>query len=137
MTWTIRAGQLSDLESILWLWASAGAEPSHTDDVGSLTALVERDPSALIVAESGHSIVGSVIAAWDGWRGSIYRLVVAPSQRRLGVGGRLLSAAESKLSAQSAVRLQAIVVENDPMATGFWRSTDWEEQIQRVRFVKG
>src|SRR5271168_1142728 len=109
MAWSLRTGQLSDVESVLRFWVASAAEPTHTDDVGSLTALVAGDPSALIVAEADGSIVGSVIAAWDGWRGSVYRLVVAPSHRRRGLGRQLLGAAEARLGAVGAVRLQAIV----------------------------
>jgi ribosomal protein S18 acetylase RimI-like enzyme len=137
MVWTIRPGQLADVESVLLLWAEAEAEPTRTDDAGSLGLLMDTDPAALIVAVDDGSIVGSVIAAWDGWRGSVYRLVVAPSHRRLGLGGRLLDAAESRLVAAGAVRLQAIVVETAPKATGFWRASGWEEQDHRLRFVKG
>jgi ribosomal protein S18 acetylase RimI-like enzyme len=137
MTWTIRAGQLSDVGSVLHLWAEAEAEPTHTDDFESLGVLIEHNPSALIVAEDGRSIVGSVIAAWDGWRGSVYRLVVAPSHRRLGLGGQLLREAESRMSAKGAVRLQAVVVETDPKAAGFWQASGWEQQVYRLRFVKG
>jgi ribosomal protein S18 acetylase RimI-like enzyme len=137
MAWTIRPGQISDVESVLQLWSTAGAEPSHTDDAASLTALIRRDPSALIVAEDGSSIVGSVIAGWDGWRGSVYRLVVASSHRRLGLGRRMLDHAEERLSADGAVRLQAIVVETEPQAVGFWHASGWEQQVHRFRFVKG
>jgi ribosomal protein S18 acetylase RimI-like enzyme len=137
MVWTIRPGQLADVESVLLLWAEAEAEPTRTDDTESLRLLMDTDPAALIVAVDDCSIVGSVIAAWDGWRGSVYRLVVAPSHRRLGLGGQLLDAAESRLTAAGAVRLQAIVVETAPKATGFWRASGWEEQDHRLRFVKG
>jgi ribosomal protein S18 acetylase RimI-like enzyme len=105
--------------------------------VGSLTALLAHDPSALVIAEEGGSIVGSVIAAWDGWRGSVYRLAVAPSHRRLGLGRQLLSEAEARLSTRGAVRMQAIVVETDRNAMGFWRESGWERQVHRVRFVRG
>jgi ribosomal protein S18 acetylase RimI-like enzyme len=137
MAWVIRDGQPADVESVLLLWAHA--EPSHTDNAESLGALIDHDPSALIVAEDAdaRTLVGSVIAAWDGWRGSIYRLVVAPSHRRLGVGSRLVHEAESRLSAAGAVRLQAIVVETDPVAKGFWQASRWEQQAHRLRFVKG
>ncbi|MET0421790.1 MAG: GNAT family N-acetyltransferase, partial [Acidimicrobiia bacterium] len=77
------------------------------------------------------------IAAWDGWRGSIYRLVVAPDVRRRRLGVRLVKAAEARLSAVGATRLQAIVVEHDDQATAFWRSTGWERQLERLRFVCG
>jgi ribosomal protein S18 acetylase RimI-like enzyme len=137
MTPTIRAGRLGDIDPVLQLWARAQAEPTHTDDAESLRALIDHDRSALLVAEDRDSLVGSVIAAWDGWRGSVYRLVVAPTHRRLGLGGQLVATAESRLRAQGAVRMQAIVVETDAMATGFWQASGWEQQHHRLRFVKG
>jgi hypothetical protein len=36
-----------------------------------------------------------------------------------------------------AVRLQAIVVEADAQAAGFWQNSGWEQQTARLRFVKG
>ena len=137
MGWTLQTGQAADVESVLQLWSEAGAEPSHTDDVESLGKLIAHDPSALIVARDDDRIVGSVIAAWDGWRGSVYRLVVATSHRRRGLGRQLLERAESRLAAAGAARCQAIVVESEPVATGFWQATQWERQIDRSRFVRG
>ncbi|HUY67476.1 MAG TPA: GNAT family N-acetyltransferase [Acidimicrobiales bacterium] len=137
MSPTIRAGRASDLDSVLRLWTEAAAEPTHTDDAAGLDILMGRDPGALIVAEDDGRLVGSVIAAWDGWRGSIYRLVVAPSHRRMGLSRRLLHQAEARLSEQGAVRLQAIVIETETLATAFWASTGWDRQVERIRFVKG
>ena len=137
MTLTIRPGQLSDVESTLSLWKAAGAEPTHTDTAEHLTSLITYDPLALIVAEDDDRLVGTVVAAWDGWRGSIYRLAVAPSHRRLGLGSRLLEEAESRLAVVGAIRLQAIVVDTESLATTFWGASDWEPQSHRLRFVKG
>jgi ribosomal protein S18 acetylase RimI-like enzyme len=133
----IRPARDEDLPAVLSLWRRAGAEPSHTDDIRSLRLLVAHDPGALLIAEADGQIVGSVIAAWDGWRGSVYRLAVAPELRRRGLGGRLVSEAENRLAALGAVRLQAIVVESEPLATGFWRASAWQEQAERLRFTSG
>jgi ribosomal protein S18 acetylase RimI-like enzyme len=137
MDWTLRTGQPTDAGSVLQLWEESDAEPTHTDNIESLRRLLAHDPGALIVAEDGDRLVGSVIAGWDGWRGSIYRLVVAPSHRRGGLGRRLLGEAESRLAEAGAVRWQAIVVETAPVALGFWQANDWEQQVHRLRFVKG
>ena len=134
---TIRTARPADVESVLSLWTDADAEPTHTDDAEGLNMLLANDPEALAVAVDGTDIVGSVIAGWDGWRGSIYRLVVAPSHRRLGLGSQLLAHAEARLTAVGAVRLQAVVVETDPLAVGFWNATGWERQVERLRFVNG
>ena len=133
----IRPALPADLDAVLRLWDEAEAELSHTDDVDGLSRLIERDPGAMLVAEAGSQIVGSIIAGWDGWRGSIYRLAVHPDHRRRGLAGRLLSEAEMRLADLGARRLQAIVVESAPRATGFWRASDWSEQVERLRFVKG
>ncbi len=137
MAWILRSARRSDFESVLQLWAQPGVGSTRTDDVESLGVLMEHDPSALIVAVDDGRIVGSVMAAWDGWRGSVYRLVVAVSHRRLGLGGQLLREAESRLSARGAVRVQAIVVETEPAAAGFWRTSGWDQQVHRLRFVRG
>jgi ribosomal protein S18 acetylase RimI-like enzyme len=134
---TIRSGNLSDIPAVLALWREAGSEPTHTDDSPSLTKLIERDPRALVVADSEGQIVGSIIAGWDGWRGSIYRLAVAPEARRAGLGRRLVTEAEQRLAGRGARRLQTFVVTTDAEATGFWRSSGWEEQVERLRFVMG
>lgn len=137
MELTLRAAEVSDIPSVLQLWSESGAEPTHTDDVQSLKKLIAHDSGALIVATGDSHLVGSVIAGWDGWRGSVYRLVVAPEHRRSGLGRRLLDEAERRLAASGAVRCQAVVVGTEPAALGFWQAADWEQQADRLRFVKG
>lgn len=121
---------------MLSLWRLAAA-PTTTDDTDGVSALLERDPGALIVAESSGRIVGTVIAAWDGWRGSVYRIVVAPEFRRAGLGRGLLDEAENRLRRSGARRMHAIVVGTDPQALGFWEASDWEPQASQVRFTRG
>jgi ribosomal protein S18 acetylase RimI-like enzyme len=133
----IRRAVEADLPEVLSLWHAAGAESTHTDDLASLRRLYAHDPEALLVASDGDRLVGSVVAAWDGWRGSIYRLVVAPAARRQGVAARLVRGAERRLATVGARRLQAVVVASDTAATGFWRSTRWEQQPGRLRFTNG
>ena len=137
MEYIVRTVHGDELPSVLDLWARAETEPTHTDDLEALYGLIDRDPEALLVATADQQIVGSVIAAWDGWRGTIYRLAVESSHRRSGLATQLLRAAEDRLLAAGARRLQAIVVESDPRATGFWRATTWVEQSHRLRFVQG
>ena len=132
----IRVATKADIPRVLTLW-SRSAEPTHTDDPTSVERLIDHDPQALLVAEVGEVLVGSVIAAWDGWRGSVYRLAVDPKERRSGLGRRLLEAADARFDELGALRSQAIVVASDHRAMIFWGSSGWSEQVDRVRFVKG
>jgi ribosomal protein S18 acetylase RimI-like enzyme len=136
MSTQIRPAVAADIPAVLAFWRLAAA-PTSTDTGEALGALLARDPGALIVAEESGAVVGSVIAGWDGWRGSIYRLAVAPAHRRQGLGGQLLAAAERRLAASGAHRLHAIVVGSESGAVSFWESTDWEHQDGQRRFTKG
>ncbi len=132
----IKPAVADDIAPVLELWRSSAA-PTSTDSADALERLLRQDPGALMVADAGGEIVGTVIAGWDGWRGSIYRLAVAPAHRRGGLGGRLLREAEHRLAALGARRMHAIVVGDDERAMAFWESTDWELQHGQLRFTNG
>lgn len=132
----IRPAVVADIPAVLGLWREA-ANPTTTDDAAGVGALLAHDPGALLVAESSSGqIVGTVIAGWDGWRGSIYRIAVAPEQRRAGLGRRLLAEAEERLRLVGARRMHAIVVGTDELAAGFWRASDWQHQSEQWRFTQ-
>ena len=136
MSTHLRPAVPADIPAVLALW-EASAAPTSTDTSQALTRLFERDAGALIVAESAGEIVGSVIAGWDGWRGSVYRLAVAPAHRRHGLGRRLLQKAEHHLDALGVRRMHAIVVGTDSRAVGFWQATEWEYQRDQLRYARG
>lgn len=134
--WTIRSAVERDIEPVLSLWNAAGSPPSVTDTREGLLALLASDSEAPLIAQTGGVVIGSLIAAWDGWRGSFYRLAVHPDQRRRGIATALLREGERRLRARGAVRLTAIVAEDDPGAMGFWQAAGYARQRDRVRFVR-
>jgi ribosomal protein S18 acetylase RimI-like enzyme len=139
--WTIRSAESGDRDPVLGLWRAAGALPSVSDSREGLERLLATDREALLVAESADApesadaLVGSLIAVWDGWRGSFYRLAVHPDLRRRGVASALLREGERRLRARGAVRLTAIVADAEPAAMGFWEAAGYLCQRDRTRFV--
>jgi len=125
-TVTIRTGTVADVDEVLRVWAGAGAHPTTTDDAASVTALVGRDPDALLLAETGGRLVGTLIATWDGWRGNMYRLAVLPEVRRRGIATALVSEGERRLQALGCRRVTALVVDSDAHAASFWTEVDYE-----------
>jgi ribosomal protein S18 acetylase RimI-like enzyme len=81
-------------------------------------------------------MVGSLIAGWDGWRGTFYRPAVDPAHRRHGLATELVRAGEERLRALGAKRLNAIVETEEADAMAFWASAGYELQTARSRFVK-
>src|SRR5205823_8996539 len=107
---TIRAATLGETAEILSLWQSAEAVPSATDDPDGIQRLLDKDPGALLVATADGKIVGTVIAAFDGWRGLMYRLAVLPEYRRRGIATDLIAAGERRLRDVGARRISAIIM---------------------------
>jgi ribosomal protein S18 acetylase RimI-like enzyme len=134
--WTIRSAGVQDIPSVLDLWTAAGSLPSVSDSPDGLAGLLAADPRALLVAELDGVLAGSLIAAWDGWRGSFYRLAVSPELRRKGLATMLLREGERRLREQGAGRLTAIVAEDEEGAMAFWRAAGYERQQHRARFVR-
>ena len=136
----IRPCRAEECEAVLALWRGAGATASATDTLEEVTRLVgsEHGDGFLVAVQEG-AIVGSVIGAWDGWRGNIYRLAVAPEARRRGLARRLVHEAERALRAKGARRLSALVERDEAHAVGFWDSlatTGYQRDPRMLRYVK-
>jgi ribosomal protein S18 acetylase RimI-like enzyme len=134
--WIVRSATSTDAAAILSLWSAAEVPSGVSDTPRGLAALLHSDGNALIVAESECQLVGTVIAGWDGWRGSFYRLAVHPSRRREGIATALLREGEGRLRERGALRLTAIVADDEPLALEFWRAAGYERQPNRVRFLR-
>ena len=132
----VRACRPSEIANVLELWRKSRDGVGRTDDPPSLRRLRERDQGALLVAELDDRIVGSLIAAWDGWRGNMYRLTVHPGYRRRGVARRLIAKGEERLRAAGAKRISALVWTADEAAVSAWLSAGYEQDEGTGRFVK-
>jgi ribosomal protein S18 acetylase RimI-like enzyme len=137
---TVRQCQQADVEAVMDLWAEARSEhastPDHIEDVKRLVSA--ESPAALLVAEREGEIIGALIAAWDGWRGNMYRLAVREKHRRQGIGLALTRAGEAYLRQRGARRVTALVAFDDSDAGGFWEAAGYpqDEKIgRRVRNI--
>lgn len=110
----------ADVLAVLDLWKAAGSHGTITDTFGALDSLIAHDSTALLVAQSAGQIIGSLIAGWNGWRGSLYRLAVHPDHQRRGIATELVRRAIEQLHARGAQRIDAFVVAADASAVAFW-----------------
>lgn len=95
-------------------------------------------PESLLVAvaDAEDAVLGTLIAAWDGWRGNMYRLAVHIEHRRLGIGSALVRAGEEHLRLQGARRITVLVAYEDDAAAGFWESVGYPIDHQIGRRVR-
>lgn len=135
----MRQCEQGDVPAVLGLWSQARSEhASAADRIDDVERLVADSPAALLVAERDGEIVGALIAAWDGWRGNMYRLAVHEEHRRRGIGLALVRAGEDYLRQRGAGRVTALVAFDDEAAGGFWDAGGYprdEEIGRRVRDI--
>jgi ribosomal protein S18 acetylase RimI-like enzyme len=133
----VRRGERDDVREVLALWEQARSEHASTPDgVEAVERLVADSPAALLVAEQDGEIVGALIAAWDGWRGNMYRLAVRDDCRREGIGLTLARAGEEYLRRCGARRVTALVAFEDEVAAGFWDSAGYPLDAEIGRRVR-
>ena len=132
----VRPGRPEEIPEVLALWRAAGSVPGVSDDPASLGRLLETSGDALLVPQVEGRLAGTIIAGWDGWRGSLYRLAVLPPARRRGIALRLVAEAERRLAAKGARRLSAIVMSEQDPAVALWLAAGYHHDTRVGRYVR-
>jgi ribosomal protein S18 acetylase RimI-like enzyme len=133
----LRAASTADIDDLLALWTVVAENDSRPADTpAAIAVLLDRDPDAVIVADHDGQLIGSIIAGWDGWRCHLYRLAVMPDWRRHGVGTALLAAAEDRLTALGATRIDAMVLAANNLGQNLWRARGYTQQADWRRWAK-
>lgn len=133
----IRPATPADGGAVLHLWSvTRSAAATAEDEPATVKRLLAHDPGALLVAAVDGAIVGAAIAAWDGWRGHVYRLAVLPEWRRQGIGRRLVEAGHDRLRRLGATRVNAAVGERDNGSVAFWLALGYGCDSEISRFAK-
>lgn len=130
-------GRAQDASAVLELWHEARSDHASTADrLEDVQRLLSETPGSLLVADGENLIVGALIAAWDGWRGNMYRLAVPSTHRRGGIGMALVRAGEEHLRRQGACRVTALVGYDDATAAAFWDSAGYPQDREIGRRVR-
>jgi ribosomal protein S18 acetylase RimI-like enzyme len=91
--------------------------PVPRDEVAALRAV---DPELVLGASRDGRLVGVVLGSFDGRRGWINRLAVAPDARRGGTGAALVSELERRLQARGCRQVNLLVFGDNVGGRAFW-----------------
>jgi ribosomal protein S18 acetylase RimI-like enzyme len=133
---TLRPARVDDVDALIAFWRESGENGGRpVDTADAVVRVIARDPEALVVAERGGVIVGTLIIGWDGWRFHLYRLAVDAGSRRQGVAQRLIAYARTRAAAVGAGRIDAMVLDGNEAGAGFWRAAGFRRQDEWGRWV--
>ena len=110
--WTIRDAEERDRNGALAVWQAAGMGGVTADEFPQLLA---SPALTMLVAEEDGTIIGLTIGSYDGYRATIYQIVVPQQQRGRGLGRELIAALEARLSGEEG-RYVYILIRPDYVA---------------------
>jgi ribosomal protein S18 acetylase RimI-like enzyme len=113
-----------DYEAVRALWnqAGSGIQLSSSDEPDEIEKKQRHDPELFLVAEDDEGIIGTVLGGFDGRRGLVYHLAVAPVHRRRGLGRALMEALEERLRAKGCLKYYLLVTKDNPEALAFYEA---------------
>ncbi|MES2442459.1 MAG: GNAT family acetyltransferase [Pseudomonadota bacterium] len=124
----IEAASADDAGAVAALWRDCGLTRPWNDPEDDFALAVAGATSAVLLVRGGEGLAGSVMVGFDGHRGWVYYLAVAPGQRRAGLGRTLMAAAADWLRARGAPKIQLMVREDNDAALGFYQALGLERQ---------
>lgn len=127
MSLVIRPYRAEDQEAVIALWQACQLVVPQNDPVADIETKMRFQPDLFLVALSRARVVGTVMAGYEGHRGWINYLAVVPDQRRLGIGRRLMQAAEEKLRFLGCPKINLQVRRSNKPVIHFYRSTGFTE----------
>jgi ribosomal protein S18 acetylase RimI-like enzyme len=124
---SIRSFREDDRPQLVQLWGAVFPDdPPRNAPARMIDGKLAHHPELLLVAEVGGLIVGAVIAGFDGVRGWIYHLAVAPAHRRRGIASRLMRAAADGLRGLGCAKINLQVRATNAGAVAFYRALGYE-----------
>jgi ribosomal protein S18 acetylase RimI-like enzyme len=119
----------ADYENALNLWQNAGdgIGIGLSDQPEEIAKKLQRDPDLFLVAEDNGCLIGTVIGGFDGRRGMVYHLAVAPEFRCQGLASHLMQELESRLAAKGCRKAYLLVKNGNDLASSFYEKRGWSE----------
>ena len=103
------------------LWRTVFPEdPPHSHAAVAVPQKLAVQRDLFLVAVDRGSVLGTILAGYDGHRGWLYKLAVHPNARRCGIGEKLVRAAERRLAAIGCTKANLQVRDTNHEAARFW-----------------
>ena len=120
----IRKMSINDYNSVYQLWLNTPGMGLNTadDSIDGIKKYLIRNPQTCFVAEKDNEIIGVILSGHDGRRGYIYHMAVKNSERKQGIGRKLLDYAMNALKTEGITKVALVVFEQNENGNAFWES---------------
>ena len=117
----IRPFQAPDEAGVVALWHECGLTRPWNDPRKDIARKLTEQPESFLVGELGGAVVATAMVGFDGHRGWVYYLAVAPHCRNRSFGRRLMQEAERLLQERGCPKLSLMVRTSNTDVVEFYR----------------
>ena len=122
-----------DTDAVIALWGGCDLLRPWNDPHKDIARKLTDRNGAFWVATMGDDVIASVMVGYDGHRGSINYLAVAPDFQRTGVGARLMQQAEAFLVALGCPKVSFCVRKDNADVLAFYDGLGYD--VDDVHFL--
>ena len=124
-SWSIRDFRPEDEAVLIEMWKLSGIYRRWNDpqrDIARKTENMQKTGFGLflVVQESSGRIIGSVMAGYDGHRGSVNYLAVHPEAQKQGIGRALMAEVESWCESEHCPKINLLVRTDNQAVKAFY-----------------
>jgi len=118
----IRSYRDADQEVVVKLWQGCGLVMPWNDPAKDIRRKLSMQREMFLVGLVDERLVATVMAGYEGHRGWINYLAVAPDCRKSGFGRRLMEEAEARLRALGCPKINLQIRSSNADVIEFYRS---------------
>ncbi|MCY3933084.1 MAG: GNAT family acetyltransferase [Acidobacteria bacterium] len=123
----IRVYRESDENNVVALWRQCGLVVPWNDPVKDIRRKLLVQRSLFLVGLLDDRVTATIMAGYEGHRGWINYLAVAPEYRRQGLGRLMMDEAETRLGKMGCPKINLQVRRSNARAAEFYRSIGYAE----------
>jgi ribosomal protein S18 acetylase RimI-like enzyme len=127
MPLTLRPYKPEDQKAVVALWEACRLVVPQNNPIADIQSKMQFQPDLFLVAVSDNRLVGTVMAGYEGHRGWINYLAVAPEKRRQGIAKAMMVWVERELRALGCPKINLQVRQTNTAVIHFYRAVGFKE----------
>jgi ribosomal protein S18 acetylase RimI-like enzyme len=122
----IRPYQPTDETTVIQLWHQCGLVVPWNDPHKDILRKQQVQPELFLIAEANGEVIATVMVGYEGHRGWLNYLAVAPKHRRQGVGQRMVKAAIAQLAEMGCAKVNIQIRSTNQEVIKFYNHLGFE-----------
>ncbi len=123
----IRAFHPDDEDAVVALWQECGLTRPWNDPRKDIARKLTEQPDLFLVGTVASKLVATAMIGFDGHRGWVYYLAVAPAHRKQTHGRALMDEAERRLIARGCPKINLLVRSSNTAVIEFYRGLGYAQ----------